>query len=120
MGKQNCLIKRGDSGCNAIYVHYFKQGKGIGHITSAWKPNPISAIAQENSFSSQCCVWWEEEEERKLPLGFIEMLVLPVAKLKGDRHALFYFLTWDFNSSVSHPDFICELLLLHIPGVLRA
>lgn len=49
------------------------------------------------------------------------MLLLPVIELKGDMgDALLYFLPWDFNSSVSHPGFICEFVLLHIPGVLSS
>lgn len=43
------------------------------------------------------------------------MFVLPVIKLEGDMgHALLYFLTWGFNSSFSHTDFICELILLQV------
>lgn len=38
------------------------------------------------------------------------MLMLPVIKLKCDiGHAVLYFLTWDFNSSVTHPDLFMQV-----------
>jgi len=71
--------KKRDSGCNAIRVHYFKQGKGVGYVTCAQKQNLICPD-EKALFSPQCCVWWGEEEQRQLPLGFNEMLMLPVIK----------------------------------------
>lgn len=53
----------------------------------------LSKCTGEFFFPSVLCLVGRGEQ-RKLPLGFIEMLVQPVIRLKGDvGHALLYFLT---------------------------